>query len=219
MATLHVALDESGDLTFSPSGSRYYVFAAAWTYDPSPVAVALTHLRFSLLKEGHDIQAFHAHEDKYVTRNAVIDILAGHENWSFAAIVVEKNKVNPAIRDPHRFYPKFASMVLRFVFRGRLRPGTGTVLIFTDALPIKWHRESAEKAIKKACRAELDSTIRFESYHHPRASNAWIQVADYCSWSVYRKWQHADPHFYDQLKSRLAKGELDVLASGETVYY
>jgi hypothetical protein len=219
VATLHVALDESGDLSFNPSGSKYYVFAVTWTYDPAPVPKALTRLRFSLLKQGHDIQAFHAHEDQYTTRDSVIEALTSHDNWWFAAIVVEKAKVNPIIRDPHRFYPKFASMVLRFVFKGGRRPGTKTVLIFTDALPMKWRRESVEKAIKKACRADLPSTVRFESYHHSRASNAWIQVADYCSWTVYRKWQHDDPHFYDRLKYRLPRTELDVLARGDTFYY
>lgn len=219
MATLHVALDESGDLSFNPSGSRYYVFAAAWTYDPAPLAQALTDLRFSLLKKGENIQAFHAHEDRQANRDAVVETLASHDNWRFAANVVYKPKVNPAIRDSYHFYPKFASMVLRFIFRGCLRRGTDAVLIFTDALPVKRHRESAEKAIKKACRAELDSGIRFESYHHPRASNVWIQVADYCSWAVYRKWQHGDTRTFDQLRIRLAKDELDVLASGDTVYY
>ena len=38
VATLHIALDEAGNLNFSPRGSKYYVFAAAWTYDPAPLA-------------------------------------------------------------------------------------------------------------------------------------------------------------------------------------
>jgi hypothetical protein len=45
--------DESGNLTFKPTGSKYYVFTAAWTYDPAPLANDLTGLRFALLKQGH----------------------------------------------------------------------------------------------------------------------------------------------------------------------
>ena len=219
MPTIHVSLDESGDFNFSPSGSKYYVFATSWTYEPAPLARALTDLRFSLLKQGQNIQAFHATEDKQQHRDEVVTVLRAHLNWRFAAIVVEKAKVNPTIRDPSHFYPKFAFMLLTFVFRGCLRPGTNDALIFTDALPLKARRDSVEKAIKKACRAELDPGIRFESYHHHRASNAWIQVADYCSWAIYRKWQHGDPRSYEQLRVRLLKPELDVLAGGETWYY
>ena len=219
MPTLHVSLDESGDLNFNPSGSRYYVFATSWTYDPAPLARALTDLRFSLLKQGQNIPAFHATEDKQLHRDAVISVLRAHADWRFAAIVVEKAKVNPTIRDPSHFYPKFAFMLLKFVLRGCLRPDTSGVLIFSDAVPHKAHRESVEKAIKKACRAELKPGIQFESYHHSRASNAWIQVVDYCSWAIYRKWQQGDPRSYEQLRVRLIKAELDVLARGETRYY
>lgn len=102
-------------------------------------------------------------------------------------------------------------MVLRFVFRRRMEPGTKTVLVFTDALPVRAKRQAAEKAIKQACRAALEQHIRFESYHHHRASNAWIQAVDYCSWAIFRKWEHMDARTYAQLQMRLAAPELDVL--------
>lgn len=123
MPTLHLYLDESGDLTFSPVGTKHYVFAVAWTLDPLPVVNDLASLRFDLLKQGYDLPSFHAAPDKQVHRNAVVDVLLQHDNWRFAAIVVEKSKVNPALREPRIFYPKFASMVLRFVLRERCRRG------------------------------------------------------------------------------------------------
>jgi hypothetical protein len=107
---------------------------------------------------------------------------------------------------------------LKFILR-RLLPGTATVLIFTDTLPVKQHRDAAEKAIKLTCRAELTSKINFEIYHHPSASNPWIQVADYCSWAVFRKWEHKDTRTYDQLRHRLEAAELDALWRGTTLYY
>jgi hypothetical protein len=128
-------------------------------------------------------------------------------------------KVNPVLRDPYRFYPKFATMVLRFIFRRHLQPDTDRVVIFTDSLPVKKRKESVEKAIKKACRDELGGHIPFASYHHPRASNSWIQASDYCSWAVYRKWHRGDARSYHQLRTRLAEPELDVLARGTTRYY
>jgi hypothetical protein len=216
--TLHVHLDESGNFTFSLHGTKYYVFSAAWTYDPAPLAQDLTRLRFSLLKDGHNIAAFHATEDKQENRDSVVNVLVGHNNWEYAGIVIEKAKVNPAIRDPHIFYPKFASMVLKYIFR-RLEAGTSTVLIFTDHLPVQKYRDSAEKAIKKAARASLPPAVRFEAYHHRRESNAWIQVADYCSWAVFKRWERGDPRTYDLLRPRLATPELDVLAKGATRYY
>ncbi len=113
MPTLHVYLDESGDLNFKATGTRYYVFAAAWTYDPHPIALDLSNLRFSLLKQGFDIQSFHATEDRQINRNAVLGILERHEGWQHGAIIVEKAKVDPSLYEPQRFYPEFAGMLLR----------------------------------------------------------------------------------------------------------
>lgn len=93
------------------------------------------------------------------------------------------------------------------------------MLIFTDSLPMERHKDGVEKAIKTACRADLDSSIRFESYHHKKESNAWIQATDYCAWGVFRKWEQKDSRTYDQLRPRLAVPELDVLARGKIRYY
>jgi hypothetical protein len=79
-------------------------------------------------------------------------------------------------------------------------------------------REAAEKAIKAACRAEL-KTIPFEIFHHPEQCNNWIQVADYCTWAVARKWERKDTRTYDQLRVRLHAPELDALRNGSTFYY
>jgi len=71
------------------------------------------------------------------------------------------------------------------------------VLVFTDTLPVKLpvkaKRDAAEKTI--------------------------IQVADYCSWAVFKKWEQGDPRTYDKLQVRLAEPELDALRAGTVLHY
>jgi hypothetical protein len=106
------------------------------------------------------------------------------------------------------FTPKFGSMVLKFVFRGRLLRSTQRVLIYTDTLPMTGKRRAAVGlAIKKSCQAELK--VPFESFHHRAESNAWIQVTDYCCWGVFRKWESSDTRTYDLLRPRLAATEIN----------
>lgn len=110
-------------------------------------------------------------------------------------------------------------MVLRFVFKGRVRPGTSRVLIYTDTLPFeKKRRLAVEVAIKSSCRSEL-SGIPFQVCHHRRDSNAWIQVADYCSWSVFRKWENRSLDAYTRLRARLAATEIDPMSRGDGKLY
>jgi hypothetical protein len=224
MATLHVHIDESGNFEFSCKGSRYYVFTAAWTYDPAPLAAALINLRFDLVKKGHgdELSSFHACYDPEPRRNLVIDTMLAHEGWSFASIVVDKPRVNPSLYEADKFYPKFASMVLRFIFKGRVKPRTSQVLIYTDTLPFDRKRAKAvEVAIKKSCRDDLGSGTPFKVLPHRRESNAWIQVADYCSWSVCRKWEHSNSNTdaYDRLKPKIAATEISPMSRGDGMTY
>jgi len=223
MRTLHVHLDESGDLNFSAAGSRYFIFTAAWTYDPAPLAHELNGLRFQIIKEGHGerLSSFHAREDAEPKRDRVIEVLLKYGTWNFASIVVEKRRVNPILYDPSAFYPKFTNMVLRFVFRGRLKPGTPLVLVYIDTFPFTGKRaHAAEVAIKSVCRVDLPPKLPFHILQHRRESNAWIQIADYCSWSVCRKWEQGNTDAYDRLLPRLAAPEIAPMTRGDgTIYY
>jgi len=218
LPTLHIHLDESGDFNFSSSGSRFYTFAVAWTLEPAQLAQAVTRLRFSLTKAGHNIESFHAAEDRQHHRNLFVQTIIRFDDWRFAALVIEKAKVNPSIRAPERFYPQFLASMLRFVFRGSIGTRASSLIAFTDALPVKRNRESVVKAIKESCRNELGK-IPFEIFHHRRESNAWIQVADYCTWAVFRKWEKGETRTYDQIVARLQAPELDCLRLGDIRYY
>jgi hypothetical protein len=210
MPTLHLHLDESGNFVFSSKGTRYYIFTAAWTYDPAPLAAKLSALRFELIKAGHGerLSGFHACDDPYPRRERVVSLITSQPGWNFASMVVEKCKVNPTLYQPEKFYPKFLTMVANFVFRGRVRPRTSQVLIYTDTLPFpKPQAKAVETSIKASCNRELNK-IPFHVLHHRIESNYWIQVTDYCSWSVCRKWEGGDTHFYDLLKNKIAAPEL-----------
>jgi len=218
LSTLHIAIDEAGNFAFSPKGSRVHVFGVAWTFDPEPLATEITRLRFSLLKRGIDLQAFHASTDEQKNRNAFVQAIATIGKWKFAGLVVEKAKVNPSIRRPEAFYPRFLCSLLSFVFRGSISANASRLAIFTDTLPLERNRESVQKAIKTFCRSEMKGKP-FEIFHHCDESNCWLQVADYCTWAFQRKWEMNDSRTYNQLNGQLHATELDALQAGVTRYY
>lgn len=65
---------------------------------------------------------------------------------------------------------------------------------------------------------KCQSRAQLQTYHHPRASNCRIHVADYC-WSVFREWERADSRTYNLLKGRLAPPEFAVFRSGDQTTY
>lgn len=217
--TLHVAVDEAGDFRFDKHGSKYLILTAAYTYDPEPLASSLTALRFSLLKCGHDLPAFHCCDDKQVNRDAVVQRMVAATGWAFAAVVVPKNQAHPSIRPPETLYPMFAKTLIRFILRHRLRTGTSQVVVCMDRLLKGKHREALTKTIKQVCAAE-NSSLQPWIYAHPKESNKWIQVADYCCWAIMKKWERGDERTYSTLRPKLTAYELNVFryGSGQTYY-
>jgi len=222
MPTLHIHFDESGDWVFGPKGSQYFILAAAWTYNPQPIARDLTDLRFRLIRQGVNIDSFHASPDKQTTRDLVVDAMVARTDWLFAGVVLEKCKINPAVREPHSFYPKFAGTLLKFILRGSAhRPGTDRVLVFTDTMPIdtRAKREGVIKAMKSTCSTDLKTGVEHHVFSHRAESNKWIQVADYCCWSISRKWQSGDLRTYNALLPRLSATELELTKWGDQTRY
>lgn len=217
MPTLHVHLDESGDWNFHRKGSKYYILAAAWTFDPKPLAQALTSLRYRLVKQGISIEGFHASPDKQATRDSVVQTLLVDKSWRFASVVMEKRRISPALRDPHKFYPKFASVLLRFILTGDRRASTSHLLVYADTLPIdtRAKRGGAIKAIKSVCSSRLRTGVAYHVFSHCHQSNPWIQVADYCCWGVQRKYESRDLRTYNLLASRLELPELLLTDAGD----
>lgn len=217
MSTLHVHIDESGDFNFDKKGSRYYIFTAAWTYEPQALGVSLTDLRFRLNRDGADLNRFHASTDQQAYRNKVVSMLCEHHTWWFASILIEKRKVNPKIRKPETFYPMFLNSILLFVFRGCLKPSTSRVLIYTDRVPSDAKKSVVNRSINDLCKRELK--VPYQVMHHSSESNSWLQVVDYCCWAICRKWENRDQRTYDLLKPRLLAQERDAMRAGVTFYY
>ncbi len=211
MATLYIHFDESGNLDFN-RGTRFYVFTLTWTYEPPELANQLLDLRFSLLKEGYDVESFHAADDPRPRRQKVLEILIQNSNWFFASLVIDKSTIYEHLKENKIFYPLFASSLLKFVLKINMSNKITKIMIFKDRSPIKMLRKYIDKAIKRTITSQMRG-VPYHIYHHSSVSNVWLQVTDYCSWSVFRKWEHGDSYYYERIKERLYREELCLFSS------
>ena len=92
------------------------------------------------------------------------------------------------------------------------------IIVITDTIPIKHKRQSVEKAIKLILKEMLPGDCRFRVLHHASKSHYGLQVADYCNWAIFRKWQTGDTEYFDRIKSAL-NSEFDIFRSGTRYYY
>ena len=152
-------------------------------------------------------------------RNNVFGVIATHlSGMRIDSLIVEKRKTGPALTVPEKFYPKMLGYLLQYVLNGYDLSRYAEVIVFTDRIPVTRKRKAVEKAIKLTLAEMLPKHARYRILHHDSKSNFDLQIADYCSWSIYRKWDRNDLRSYNIIKAAV-RSEYDIFREGTRFYY
>ena len=216
---LYLFLDESGNLDFSPSGTRYFVLTCVSVTRPFPWEGALDRLKYDCLEYGLEIQRFHCAADNAHVRRKVFDIINGSlSHIHIDSLIVEKCKTGPALTVENRFYPEMLGYLLRYVLSGVSAEKSHEVIVITDTIPLKRKRRAIEKAVKGTLSEMLPSGQGYRIMHHDSRSHDGLQIADYCCWATYRKYEIGDSTWYDRIRGGV-RSEFDIFRTGKTYYY
>lgn len=216
---LYLFLDEAGNLDFSPNGTRYFLLGCITKERPFRAYQELTELKYDLIEQGIGLEYFHAAEDKQKTRDRVFDIIRRNlDGVRVDALLIEKRKTAPALQVEERFYAHMLGQLLQFILGQHRLEDFAEVIIFTDRIPVHRKRSAVEKAVKITLAALLPSAVRYRVLHHDSKSNCDLQIADYCTWAVYRKWALADARSFAIIAPAVQR-EWDFFQTQTTTYY
>jgi hypothetical protein len=159
---------------------------------------------------------FHATADKQEVRDAVYKLIRDH-NFSVHATIMEKSKAQSHIRSTHELFYKYGWLYL-------FRRGIAPHLTSKDELLIT----AASVKTRKAQGVFTDAVNDVVQQHLPRpqwqtsfcpcACDPCLQVADYCTWAIQRKWERNDARSYNIIKDRITY-EYELWEHGKTHYY
>jgi hypothetical protein len=194
---VYLFFDESGNLDFSPNGSRHFCFGVLTVRDPAPLDAALTRLRYSLLEEGLELEHFHAAEDRQAVRDLVFATLAEVGGFELDLLVADKRALHPAMRDPFEFYCRHGYAIVEAALT-RVRHLDERIVVITDTLPVQRERKALEKAFRMAIRRSMGNH-EFAVLHHASAAHAGLQAVDYCTWALQRKLR-GDSRSYERIR-------------------
>jgi hypothetical protein len=216
---LYLFLDEAGNLDFSPNGTRYFLLGGVTKERPFRAYQDLTELKYDLIEQGIGLEYFHAAEDKQATRNRVFDIIQRHlSGVRVDALLVEKRKTAPGLQAEERFYSNMLGELLQFILGEHRLEEFAEIIVFTDRIPVQRKRAAVEKAVKLTLASLLPAKVRYRVLHHDSKSNFDLQIADYCTWAIYRKWALADPRSFAMIAAAVRK-EWDFFQAETTTYY
>jgi hypothetical protein len=213
---LYIFLDESGNFDFSKSGTRFFLLGAITKERPFGAYKDLTELKYDLTELGIELEYFHASENAQPVRNRVFEIIRSNlANVRINALVVEKQRTEAALQREEEFYPRMLGQLLKRILDAEDLGQFKEVLVYTDSIPVQRKRSTIEKAIRSTIADMLPSTARYRILHHSSKSNLDLQIADYCTWAIYRKWALGDLRSYEHIRSAI-RSEIDIFRAGTT---
>lgn len=216
---LYVFLDEGGNFDFSPTGTRFFTLTSVAKTRPFRAVPQIDSLKYDLIEEGLDLECFHASEDRQHVRDRVFAIIQNElDSMRIDSLIVEKAKTGPALQDPQHFYPRMLGYLLRFLVNGMDLSRCEEVLVITDQIPLAKKRKAIEKTIKQTLKAMLPLECRYRIMHHASKSSFGLQMADYCNWAIYRKWERGDDRSHALIRKGITS-EFDLFRSGVRYYY
>ena len=215
----YIFLDESGNLDFSPTGTKYFVLTSISTTRPFSFHEPLEELRYELLEGRWDKEYFHCAEDNRFVRRRVFEVIADRAyGIEIDALIIEKAKVEPHVVQNGNFYPEMLGTLLKSVIQERVHADAREAIVITDTVPVRKGRRSVERSAKAVLKATLPEGQQYRLLHHSSRSHYGLQVADYCCWAIFRKYERGDPAYYRKIEDSIFS-EYDALESRTARYY
>lgn len=210
--------DESGDFEFSSyhRASRYFILTTALIDDHS-IESAVLNLRRELAWEGIKLpREFHATQDLQIIRDRVFDTL-GQYDFRVDATIIEKRKVHPRWRDSEEDFYRFTCYYHMRYVAPRVALSNDQLLVIAASIGLRRKLEDFRSAIE-AVMKQTSPTQAMQVDAWPAAVDPCLQVADYCSWAIQRKWERGDLRSYNLIKDKI-QSEYDLLERGTDYFY
>lgn len=206
---LYIFLDEGGNLDFSNHGTKHFILTGVTKERSLKLHTPLAEYKYDLIERGLNIEYFHASEDNKAVRERVFQLINSDlQNLRIDGMIVDKQAVQTSLRPGIKFYPHILEKLIRHILQNLDLTKFSMLLVITDQIPLTHRRETIEKSIKAALSALLPATLPYRVFHHDSKSNFDLQIADYCCWALYRKWERSEERYYRMIQ-RAIQSELE----------
>lgn len=218
MTRKHLFTDEAGDFTFQrgPNVSRYFIVCSV-ALDSCECGEKLLQLRRQLAWEKLPLgDGFHATSDQQVVRDRVYEALADTP-MRIDATILEKSKAYPRIRQTKEQFYQYAWYYHFKLVGPAIAKDAKELHLTTASIGTKKGQAVYTAAVNNVVQQVL-RRVSWVTTFASAQSDPCLQIADYCTWAIQRKWERGDERSYSLIKDRIAT-EFDLFERGATHYY
>jgi hypothetical protein len=163
----------------------------------------------------HLDEHFHATEDPQAVRDEIFDLL-GRSDLRVDATILEKRKAQPHLHSERALYKMAWYMHFKYV-APRVATRHDRLMVMAASLGTKKKRSAFHRAVDDVVH-QVAPCHSYRVAFWSMESDPCLQVADYCTWAIQRKWERSDTRSYDLIKSKI-HSEKDIWRVGTRYYY
>ena len=218
MTDCYAFADEAGNFDFSThnGASKYFILCTVTMSDPGAVAGSLMDLRMNLAWQGtHLDQVFHATTDPQAVRDEVFAAIQGFD-LRVDATILEKRKAQPHLQTEKALYKMAWFLHFKHV-APRIATKDDRLFVGAASLGTKKKRKAFHDAVNDVV-LQVSPCASHRVAFWPFESHACLQVADYCTWAIQRKWERDDRRSFELISDKV-ESDWSAWRFGRTHYY
>lgn len=218
MARIYVFADEAGDFAFKrgPNVSAYFILCTVMIPN-CDVGEELLRLRREIAWNRESLgDYFHATTDSIATREKIFALIQ-KTDIRIDATILEKSKAQPQTRTSDHVFYKYAWYYHFKHVASRILKNGDELQITVASIGTKKGRIAFLSGLNDVLN---QTTQRYKSVTSfwPAQADPCLQIADYCTWAIQRKWERGDEQFYNLIRNKIST-EYELWKSGSKHYY
>ena len=209
---VYIFLDESGNFDFRGAGSRHLVMTCVGMRRPFPAWELLDDYKYRCIENGTDMEYFHCYADRKHVRNTVFNVIAQHlDDVRISCVRYRKDESISYDAGTQEAIPVDVGL---FAEEGAGRGGKTLRSKMSSSsptpFPVNEKRKTIVKSIQMAVARHQPPNMKYRILHHQSRTHYGLQIADYCCWAIFRKWESGDCSWYDRIQPAV-KGEFNTV--------
>lgn len=204
----YIFLDESGDLGFKKSSSKWFLFTIAMTNDARALERVVRKIWRPLKKKHRKLGELHASHEKDITRKWVLKKLSEVGDLRVFCVVLNKQKVYVGLQNQKNYlYNYTANILLDRLHTQEIFDPKEPIHLFIDRKDTKKRlRENFINYLTGSMKKRRDGVFAVDL--HSSHENKSLQAVDFISRAIFRKYEHGDYEFYEIIKNKIIDGRL-----------
>lgn len=199
---VYVFADEAGNFDFSErtGASRYFALATITLRDCA-IGNDLLALRRELAWRGeHLTTEFHASDDPQSVRNEVFALIAAAD-FRIDATILDKRLAFSHLRDERSLYKMAWYLHFKHV-APQIVTTQDRLMVVAAGVGVKKQRKSFRNAVDDVVE-QVAICRSHQVAAWPANNDPCLQIADYCTWAIQRKWERGDTRSYETIVDKI----------------